>query len=102
MTIAPVIKSTKVATKTTFECNSSSISFFLPLITLLTSFKTVKPSQAQIDDLLASVDVVGLGASTDAADVYAITDVRINNTGNFNTDGLDLGVYYLFAIHVYF
>ncbi len=65
-----------------------------PSWTTFASFKTVAPSQGQIDEALGSVDSI-VGTCTPQPDcVYAITDARVNNTGNFKTDGLDLGAFY--------
>lgn len=71
-------------------------SFFSPIPSFVTfaSFKTVNPTQAQIDEALAGVDSV-VGTCTPQPDcVYILTDGRKNNTGDFNTDGLDLATYY--------
>ncbi len=71
-------------------------SFFSPIPSFVTfaSFKTVNPTQAQIDTALGGVDSV-VGTCDPQPDcVYIITDGRKNNTGDFNTDGLDLVTYY--------
>lgn len=71
-------------------------SFFSPIPSFVTfaSFKTVNPSQAQIDEALASVDSVVSTCAPQPDCVYIITDGRKNNTGDFNTDGLDWAAYY--------
>jgi len=71
-------------------------SFFSPIPSFVTfaSFKTVNPTQAQIDQALAGVDSV-VGTCAPQPDcVYILTDGRKNNTGDFKTDGLDLGGFY--------
>lgn len=63
--------------------------------TTFASYKTVRPTQAQIDDLIASVDSTSFVTGNLAeGQVYSIIDVRINNTGDFKTDGLDIGASY--------
>ena len=72
-------------------------SFFSPIPSFVTfaSFKTVSPTQGEIDEALAGVDDV-IGTCDPQPDcVYIITDGRKNNTGDFNTDGLDWGTYYV-------
>lgn len=71
-------------------------SFFSPIPSFVTfaSFKTVNPSQAQIDEALASVDSVVSTCAPQPDCVYLITDGRKNNTGDFKTDGLDWAAYY--------
>ncbi len=72
-------------------------SFFSPIPSFVTfaSFKTVNPSQGQIDEALAAVDDVVGTCEPQPECVYIITDGRKNNTGQFKTDGLDLGTYYV-------
>lgn len=72
-------------------------SFFSPIASFVTfaSFKTVNPSQGQIDEALAGVDTVNGTCQPQPDCVYIITDGRKNNTGQFNTDGLDLATYYV-------
>jgi iron complex outermembrane receptor protein len=72
-------------------------SFFSPIPSFVTfaSFKTVNPTQGEIDEALAGVDNV-VGTCEPQPDcVYIITDGRKNNTGQFKTDGLDLATYYV-------
>ncbi|MCB1688283.1 MAG: TonB-dependent receptor [Halioglobus sp.] len=72
-------------------------SFFSPIPSFVTfaSFKTVNPTQGQIDEALAGVDDVVSTCDPQPDCVYVITDGRKNNTGDFKTDGLDLGTYYV-------
>lgn len=72
-------------------------SFFSPIPSFVTfaSFKTLNPTQAQIDAALASVDSV-VGTCDPQPDcVYILTEGRKTNVGDFNTDGLDVASYYI-------
>lgn len=55
------------------------------------AMKTVHPTRAQLDEVLAAVDSIGVACAPLPECVYAINDVRITNLGNFKTDGIDLG-----------